>query len=961
MNKLWLVKDVKSRVSGPYSEEEILQKIEEQDFDGEEQIASYPSGRWKPLAAHSIFYEKLLKVLSRSGKSDTQPVEEEKQENIIEPTVIIPKKRALEDSGETHKRKKVKIRSQRQDQEGDEFYSEVIEMEDVQKGFVHQMKKAVRLPLFILFALAVGVFFYKMSKNPTPSFEYRIRLSGPIKKSPALPIAELKDKKMKAIAYYLRGDISAYLKSQVHLARILEGQPDFLEGYQYLCLIYLELWPFSHQDTADSWVLKTVMEKVGTLNQGGLYSGLCNGVKAFLEGNYKKTGEIADSFLNVPEVDKMIPYFYYLKAKAFKKLNRINDALVYTRGIKQLLPDWTAPYMLAGKIHYKKGEFSAAVRNFQKALSLFPEHKAAGLLLGIMEYNHLKKIGKAEKRLLSFLTRDSEFVGPEILKEAYMVMAKISRQQQDKSAALQYAMKAYVYDPSDEEINVMLTRLGGKKPDQEKVKTRQMVYKGDLLKDQGKCLEAQKLYAQAYEIDKKKNALAAVRMAQCFWQRGISGQATQWLKRAITADPKRMESYFLLSDYLSAKYAFEEAKDILGIATRQAPNSYEIFKGYALVAFRQKSYNSVIYYGKRALNLYSSDIEVHLILSKAYRALGQRNKEFHHGEKAVLSNPNSTEAQINFGWAKSSAYGFVRGEKHFKHLIKKFPLTIEYRQALGEYYFKNERHEKALKVFEVLSNDEPDSKPPYTYLGRLYSQQSLREQNTEKLKIALKYFLKAALLDPSDPEPLFQMGMAYMQREQYLEAESQFERILGINSKYPLIHYYIGKTNFLQGGEENLKRALKASKIESKKNPNLAMAYILTGDIYKAKAKKSKQVQQRRNYYELCVKEYQKAVKLRQKDMDLYVKLINCYRGAGELDSALQLVSQVVANHGTSGYPELYRQLGLIYELKGDYENARSAYKNYFVLLPGAPDKARIEERLKKHRIKIPSKKSDKK
>ena len=732
MDKLWLVKDKKSRISGPYSEEEILQRIEERDFDGKELIASYPTGRWKPLATHSAFYEKLLKVLSRSAKPDTHGAAEEKQEPIIEPTVIIPKKRSSGDSKETQKRKKVKIKSRQRQQEEKEFYSEVIEMEDVQEGFAYQIKKAILLPLFILFVLAAAFLFYRMSKDSGTSFEYRIRLSGPIKQSPALPAEEFKDKKGKAIAYYLKGDVSAYLKSQIHLARILEGQPDFLEGYQYLCLIYLELWPFSHQDTADSRVLKTVLEKVGTLNQGGLYAGLCNGVKAFLEGNYTKAGEVADSFLNVPEVDKMIPYFYYLKAKSLKKLNRINDALVYTRGIKQLLQGWSAPYMLAGKIHYEKRMFSSAMQNFQKILSLFPEHKSAGLLLGIMEYNHLKQIGKAEKRLLSFLNRDSGFVNPEILKEAYMVMAKISRQQQDKSAALQYVMKAYVYDPSDEEINVFLTRLGGKKPGKEKVKTRQVVYKGDLLRDQGKCLEAQKLYAQAYEIDKEQNALAAVRMAQCFWQRGISGQATQWLKRAITADPKRMESYFLLADYFSAKYAFEEAKDILGIAARQAPNSYEIFKGYALVAFRQKNYNSVVYYGKRALDLYSSDIEVHLVLSKAYRALGQRNKEFQYGEKAILSNPNSTEAQINFGWAKSSAYGFVRGEKHFKHLIEKFPLTIEYRQAFGEYYFKNERYQKAQKVFEVLPDEDPGFKPPYIYLGRIYSLQSLREQNPKK-------------------------------------------------------------------------------------------------------------------------------------------------------------------------------------------------------------------------------------
>ena len=71
--------------------------------------------------------------------------------------------------------------------------------------------------------------------------------------------------------------------------------------------------------------------------------------------------------------------------------------------------------------------------------------------------------------------------------------------------------------------------------------------------------------------------------------------------------------------------------------------------------------------------------------------------------------------------------------------------------------------------------------------------------------------------------------------------------------------------------------------------------------------------------------------------------------GAGQLDSALQLSGQVIASHGTSGYPELHRQLGLIYELKGDGENAAAAYRHYFALMPGAPDKARIEKRLARY------------
>lgn len=947
MSKLWLVKDSKARISGPYNEEEILQRIKDGEFNGEELIASYPSGRWKPLTVYSVFYDKLLKFLSTpSSKEENSSLSEEKQEKIIEPTVIIPQKPKLKDSKKP-KRKKVKIKFQDPDKETEENETEgMIEMEDFQEGFAKRLKKAIRLPLFVLSAL-IGVFLiYAMSIDSSSELEYRVRLLGPEKKSPPMSAEALQQKKRKAITYYFKGDLSSYIKSQSHLAQILEGHPDFLEGYKYLCLIYLELWPFAWQDTQDYNVLQSVMGNLGALDKGGAYSGLCNGTQEFLKGNYRKVTEIADSFSNTEGLDKMIPYFYYLKAKALKKLDRTNDTLFYTRGATLLQQKWTAPYFLSGEVHYARGEFSSAIQFFQKTLNIFPEHREAGLLLGITEYKYLKQTEKPEKRLSAFLNRDSGFVNTEILKEAYMTLAKISQQQRDKSAALKNAMKAYTFDPANEEINAFIIRLGGEKPGEEDVKTRQLIYKGDLLADQGNCLKAQAFYKKAFEIDKGKNALAAVRMGQCFWKGGISGQAVQWLKKAISADPKRVETYFLLADYYSAIYAFEDAKDILNAAAKQAPNSYEVFKGYALVSFRQQNYNSVIYYGKRALALYSSDIEVDLILSKAYRALDKRNKEFEYAENAVEANVNSTEAQINFGWAKSSAYGFFRGERHFIHLIRKFPLTVEYRQALGEYYFENERPDKAKNTFEILLSHEPDFKPAYIYLGRIHSSKGAMQQNEEELDRADKYFLKASLLDPSDPEPLFRLGLVSMEKEKYSDAETQFERVLGINSRYPLIHYYIGKVNFLEGGKENLERALEASKTESKKNPNLSMAYILTGDIYTKKAKQTKNAFHRRTFYEFCVKEYQKASRLREKDVDLYVQLINCYRGASELDSALQLANQVIETHGISGYPELYRQLGLIYELKGDIPNARKAYKHYFVLLPGAPDKARIEQRL---------------
>ena len=76
--------------------------------------------------------------------------------------------------------------------------------------------------------------------------------------------------------------------------------------------------------------------------------------------------------------------------------------------------------------------------------------------------------------------------------------------------------------------------------------------------------------------------------------------------------------------------------------------------------------------------------------------------------------------------------------------------------------------------------------------------------------------------------------------------------------------------------------------------------------------------------------------------------LIECYRGAGNLDIALQLAHQMTKEKGLSGYPELYKALGEIFEAKDEYEKAFSYYSSYFQLAPGAKDRAGIEARIQK-------------
>ena len=958
MSKLWLVKDRRGRIQGPYTEEEIRDHIKEDHFTSGALIARYPSGKWKAISSHPTFYKAILKNLDEeSPATDEEPqlefeekpvaTEESEPEPAVEPTVIIPR--------EKRKRKKKKINIQppysASADEDDEDEDEKEAFDEEETGL---FRKAIRRPAIPVLGIAsvflIWMIFIPGEEEDRSSGLQQARLLSPQKQRQLLSSSVAKKEFKQAVSHYKKDTVRSYLKAQRQIVYLLERTKKHYTGYSQLCLIHLELWPFAYQDSRDRKARHDVQDRISRMDKGGVSAGICSAVNAFLAGNYEKSLMIAESSLSaMDQTTKESPVFlYYMKAKALKALQRTPEAQSYLQGIHGFLPNWIAPYMLSARIFYEKKNFSAAVKIYQKILSFFPGHPSARLYLGVIEYNHFRKTQKSEKRLKSVISNLKDIPDPEILTEAYVVLTKISLAQKDNERALKYAERAYGLDPSNSAMADIMFKLSGKAEiDKSKVKTRQLIYRGDILVDQGRCIEAQEYYKRAYLADNRRNALAAVRMAKCFWKRGVSGEAVQWLKRAVAADPKMMEAYFLLADYYSVRYFFNEAADVLRAARQKNPDSYEVFKGYALLTFRQESYKAAVSYAEKALTFYTSDVDVYVLLSKSHRALREFSKAYNYAVKATEEDVNSVPGQISYALALGSAYGFARGEEYFTTLIQNFPVVMEYRQALGEYYFEERKYDSAEGVFKNIIAQSSEFKPAHIYLGRIYSHFADQQEDEKTMERAVTHFLKASLADPADPEPLFYMGRLYMDMKKLSAAEDQFEKIIRMNENYPLIYYFIGLVNFLQGGEENLKRALSAGKVEVQKNPNLSSAYILLGDIYTKQAEKESDPHKKRAQFELCKQEYQKAVQLRPKDVSLYVSLINCYVGSGETDSALQVIKQFVTGEGTSGYAELYKLKGKIYEMKGSYQNAGAAYEKYFGLNPGAPERRQIESRLK--------------
>ncbi|MBO9668449.1 MAG: tetratricopeptide repeat protein, partial [Bdellovibrio sp.] len=194
----------------------------------------------------------------------------------------------------------------------------------------------------------------------------------------------------------------------------------------------------------------------------------------------------------------------------------------------------------------------------------------------------------------------------------------------------------------------------------------------------------------------------------------------------------------------------------------------------------------------------------------------------------------------------------------------------------------------------------------------------------------LKAFLQAAVLDPTDGEALFQAGKLYLETSRYDDAIKQFKRVQRLNANYPRTWYYVGKASFAAG---DLNGAAEAAKQEKRQNPNMADSYILAAEIYTA-----------RKQFTECAGEYSQAMKLRPQGADIYVKAAQCYRQSASLEVAEDMLALAAARE--SGYAEIYREQGAIYEMKGDIRSAAQAYNKYLGLSPNAPDRAEIENKI---------------
>jgi tetratricopeptide (TPR) repeat protein len=942
----WMLQIEGGRTLGPLKTEDVIYRISEGILSGNEKIKKYPDGQWTTVSREPVFYDELLKVLEQTverNKVNKIPQEKAKPESPPEPTKVKPveqmppksksnplipltpilKNESLpEVDGETH----ALVPTPKLNPLTPAKAITTVKPAEVPKKPVHVQKKSSSPLAGILFigALVLGALAYYSGDLMKPKSDFlKLRFPRPTTKV-TLSEDEQRQLLRKAYALFLRDEVDSYLEAQNVLVRLIEGNSQAAEPRGLLCIVHKELWPFAKQDSKDIDIFQASRKGARLLDPVGENGIKCEISYLIVLGKYKDAMGLIDHIANRRAIEAS-PIIFSLKAELLASDKKYKDAIAWALEAAKIWPQWAkAQYQTAFYLD-ETSQTKEALERYGMLFTANPQHRLGLIDYGAMMYTKLKNEGEALKTLQVAISGGSRIAKSEEAK-AYYYLGRIYADKKNMDKALDYAEKSYQFNPGDLKARDLLIQLGGSPNIKVTAnKNNELIFLGDQYYRAGDCLSAQAEYKAAFDLD-PSNALAATKAARCLWQLSQVTESFAWLNKAIAADRKLSWPYYLMADYYSQRYNFQAAVQVLNNASGSLQNNSEILRGYGLIELRRNNFKDAIAYLERAKKAFDNDVETLTLLAKAYTGKSSGTdyeKAMQMAVKAIELEDTNPEAHVAYAKILVQTKNVDQGANYLIELVKKYSYTLEFKLGLADIYRENERYRQAQDIYEQVLLFDDRNKAALMGLAESYQGQAL-------LTNALKLFLKASLADPADPEPLVKAGLVYMDAGRYGDAIIQFERSLKVNPNYPRVHYLIGRTYMAM---KNYSKALEAGENEKKMNPNVADSYILAGEIYMLM-----------NQYSKCATEYQMAIKLRPKGADNYVKLAICHLNAGNIDIAESMLN--LASAQESGFPEIYKIQGNIFEKRADNGAAVQAYSKYLSLLPNAPDKKTIEQKI---------------
>ena len=158
-------------------------------------------------------------------------------------------------------------------------------------------------------------------------------------------------------------------------------------------------------------------------------------------------------------------------------------------------------------------------------------------------------------------------------------------------------------------------------------------------------------------------------------------------------------------------------------------------------------------------------------------------------------------------------------------------------------------------------------------------------------------------------------GRRHLDANQWSEAESSFQKAVGIKPDYAEAHFYMGHA---KASQDLYTEAAEWYQKAAELKPDYAQAYSSLALCF------DKNDVARMKAYSKAIAAYRKLIELNPEDPELYKELGEAYTDKGDSENGIAALKQAIALK--PDYFEAYAYLGYAYEVKGDIEEAKRIY-----------------------------------
>jgi tetratricopeptide (TPR) repeat protein len=921
--KKWIVRDDIGHIYGPFEVTKLKDLLAKGILTGDEQTAQYPAGDWRPMSTEPELYNLILDTLSAQQKRPAvmpgepppkRPELSKKSEASHETpqvTIPFPKERI---KTKPNIDVKIKEKVKRPTPEPRRFAPAPLQ----EDSLFEKIKESHNLvPILLIFGalllFSIGTIYRTGNGKRTA-----INLLVPHPKAQGNP-AQAEDLIKAGVTAFSKDTYSNYVKAEEAFVGAVNESPVNSDALLMLILTDLELWPFTKQDSSDQGTVQSLMQAISRADKLGTKRAVAAPAVEMILGNDSTARTEIDSAL-VKEPNEA--FLYAMKGQTYFDTGDYVQATSYFEKAAALNPNWVKSYYQTGLSYSKQGLGPQAQQALFQALRMNPSHPSARMELGVVETRYLNDDQKAQE-YLSVALSSEEKMPPFVEARGRIAWASLLSRMGDNVGAKKQAMLASQLSPNDPDVVELLAKWGEKSSESGGGLDHEHMALGDQYMRTENYLGAQAQYKAAFTSN-PKNARAAMKVAEALWKLHQAGEAMEFLQKSIGSDSKFIESYILLADYKSQRYDFEGAARALDAALKKNQKNYEIFRGYGQLELRRGNLPAAETNLIHALQLYEVDLLSNELMSKVQFGKKDLVKAIEYGKKAIDIDRGDPAAQVEYARALGAYEGVKGATAYLRDLISLYPAQTQLRIGLADILIQDEQYAIAEQILRQVVAAEESNKEAFLLLGDAqYAQNNFNG--------AINSYFTSGRIDPSDPTGLSRAGELYLKMNKTAKAIEEFNLVLRVNEVFPRTHYNLARAYLAEGITE---KALEELAQEKKLNPRLADPYEFAGDILLST-----------RHFQQAVREYQMASEYRPLGAGLYVKLAKSYRGQGLYDEAMAMLRLAAAKE--SGYSEIYKEYGYIYDAKGMAPEAVSNFERYLTLEPNSSERETIAAKIK--------------